>query len=130
MDRLNLLRKRKQRMSLKIQTLWRLVRARRRVTQLKKDHIHARILTRKLCRLVRRHRFHIKYIWQQQRAAFAIKIQALMRRGLANMRITRLLSAQRADVEMKMFIHTRLNQLLAATQLQIIRDTMTATIGE
>lgn len=117
-------------MCLKIQTLWRLVRARRRVAKLKKDHINARILTRKLCRLVKKHRFHIKYIWQQQRACFAVKIQALMRRALANMRVCRILSTRRAAEETRMFIHTRLNQLMAATQLQIIRDTMSTEIGE
>jgi len=117
-------------MSLKIQTLWRLVRAKRRVAKLKKDHINARILTRKLCRLIKKHRFHIKYIWQQQRASFAVRIQALMRRALANMRICRMLSTKRAAEETRMFIHTRLNQLLAATQLQIIRDTMVAAMGK
>jgi len=128
--RLNLLRKKKQRMCLKIQTLWRLVRAKRRVRQLKKDNVNARILTRKLCRLVRKHRFHIRYIWQQQRAKFAIRIQALFRRACARTRVARLLSARRQAVESQMFITTRLNQLLSATQLQIIRDTLNVAIGK
>jgi hypothetical protein len=117
-------------MALRIQTLWRTVRAKRRVARLKMDHINARTLTRKLRRLVRKHIFHIKYIWQQQRASYAITIQTLMRRALARMRVARKVSALRAEKETKQFIHTRLNQLLAATQLQIIRDTLTVDIGE
>ena len=117
-------------MCLKIQTLWRLVRAKRRVRQLKRDNINARILTRKLRRLVRKHRFHIRYIWQQQRTKYAVRIQALFRRACARTRVTHLLSARRQTLESKMFITTRLNQLLSATQLQIIRDTLNVAIGK
>jgi hypothetical protein len=117
-------------MATKIQTVWRLVRAKRRVSRLKKQHIDARILTRKLNRLCKKHKFHIKYIWQQQRSPYAVRIQALFRRALARTRVRRLLSAQRKIADTRLFITTRLNQLMAATQLQLVRDTLSVPIGK
>lgn len=116
-------------MALRIQTVWRVVRAKHRVALLKTANINARILTRKLHRLVRKHIFHLKYIWQQQRAGFVVVIQTFARRALASMRVAKLVSLRRAQSETLQFITTRLHQLLAATQLQILRDTMKVTIG-
>jgi hypothetical protein len=113
----------------RIQTLWRLVHAKKRVRRLKKLHSDARLLTRRLHRLCKKHRFHIKYIWEQQRTPYVVRMQALMRGAVARMRHARLLSAKRKGFETNRFITTRLNQLLAATQLQLIRDSMTTPIG-
>jgi hypothetical protein len=113
----------------RIQTLWRLVHAKKRVRRLKKLHSDARLLTRRLHRLCKKHRFHIKYIWEQQRTPYVVRMQALMRGAVARMRHARLLSAKRKAFETNRFITTRLNQLLAATQLQLIRDSMTTPIG-
>jgi hypothetical protein len=127
---LKLLRRKRIKMATKIQTVWRLVRAKRRVSRLKKQNIDARILTRKLNRLCKKHKFHIKYIWRQQRTPYAVRIQALFRRALARTRVRRLLSAQRKIADTRLFITTRLNQLMAATQLQLVRDTLSVPIGK
>lgn len=127
--RLKLLRKKKIKMALRIQTVFRLVRAKWRVKALKLLHARSRTLTKKLHRLCKRHKFHLKYMWQQARAPSAIKIQSLFRRALAVRRVCKILSERRAVQETALFILTRLNQLLAATQLQLIRDTLPVEIG-
>jgi hypothetical protein len=128
--RIKLRRRKRIKMAIKIQTVWRLVRAKRRVTRLKKQNVDARILTRKLNRLCKKHKFHITYMWRQQRTPFAVRIQALFRRAVARTRVRRLLSAQRKLADTKLFITTRLNQLMAATQLQLVRDTLNVPIGK
>lgn len=128
--RLKLLRKKKIKMALRIQTVFRLVRAKWRVKALKLLHARSRTLTKKLYRLCKRHKFHLKYLWQQARAPSAIKIQCLFRRALAVRRVCIIVSERRAVQETALFILTRLNQLLAATQLQLIRDTLPVEIGE
>lgn len=127
--RLKLYRKKKLMMALRIQTLWRMVRAKRRVKALKLLYARSSTLTRKLYRLCKKHKFHLKYLWQQARAPYVIKIQTLFRRALAQRRVRRILSERRAVQETSLFILTRLNQLLAATQLQLIRDTLPVEIG-
>lgn len=117
-------------MALRIQTVWRLVHAQKRVKALKLLHARARQLTKKLHRLCKKHKFHLKFMWQQARTPYAIRIQSLFRRALAQRRVRRILSERRAVQETSLFILTRLNQLLAATQLQLIRDTLPVEIGE
>lgn len=128
--RLKILRALRFRMAIRIQTLWRLIRAKNRVSNMKKRHASAIQLTRKLFRLCKKHKFHIKYLWQQQRTPYIVRIQALMRMALTRSRIQRMLSAQRQRAETLQFITTRLNQLMAATQLQLLRDTITVQIGK
>ena len=117
-------------MALKIQTLWRIVKAKRKVKALKYLHASARTLTRKLYRLCKRHKFHIKWMWQQQRSPFAITIQKLARAVIAKTKVRAKVAALRPLMERNLFVSTRLNQLLAAVQLQLIRDTLVIGIGK
>jgi hypothetical protein len=117
-------------MCLRVQQMWRMVRARRRVKALKEMHKHSRRLTKALWRCFKKHKFRVKWQWQQAHALFAVKIQTLFRRVLAINAVHRKVQTMRRQGELKLFIHTKLNQLLASVQLQLLSETIGNTIGK
>ena len=81
-------------------------------------------------RLISRFRFRKRYKWQCQHLPYIICIQKYWRCAYIKRYISRLLSNKRQYSEIQQYIIIRFNQLLAAVQLQILRETMIVPIGK
>ena len=128
--RLNVLRKRQHNLIIRIQTLWRLLYAKKRVRRIKKQRMNGIKLINIMKRLISRFRFRKRYKWQCQHLPYIICIQKYWRCAYIKRYISRLLSNKRQYSEIQQYINIRFNQLLAAVQLQILRETMIVPIGK
>ncbi|KAJ1425251.1 hypothetical protein B484DRAFT_451176 [Ochromonadaceae sp. CCMP2298] len=129
MSRLRQKRKRTRVSIILLQSVMRINRAKRRTRQLRLHQTTALLLTQLLRRLVVRYRFRVMRKWRAEKGAFGVKIQTLARAYLCRQYIRSKRTMLRVILERKLYLDSRVGQLLAEAELQLIRDTLLLPLG-
>lgn len=116
--------KRSNEMIVKVQCMWRLISAVRRLKRMKTHHQYSLILTMKLRRIHKRYLFRKRRKWQAYHAQQLAIILRAWRCAYARRVVFRLKRERRLRSELEFSASTRISQRICAVELQIISDTM------